>query len=423
MTLQKNLQKLKFFFLLAALFSFISCSQNKRNYLVVWTDTADLASFAEDFNASHNNSKVVIVYKEKAAAALPPAADELQPDIVIASWLMNSSIRKHFASLDFMFKSGLLNKDDFYPQILEYGTIDDKQYLIPFSFNLPMVIYSSANEYLLQDEHLLTLEHMEKISSEFNKKNDSGTYTAMGYAPGWDSTFLYEATKLNGAAYAERGRSFIWNEKAVNKTIDQMKNWTTTFNTDTTTEKNFQFRYLFMPKHRQISTGRSLFASIKSNEFFKLDESQSEGINFRWLAAEGKIPIEDDIVSIGLYKATRHTNEAEVFISWLLNEKTQKHLIERKLSMKLDTTTFGLANGFSSIKATNENYYPVYYRQLLGSLPGEKNLVVPDILPYRWNSIKEKIILPYLEECVTTDSKKQPDSLKTRIENWNKQFY
>ena len=400
-----------------------SCSRKADDYLVIWTDTPALASFAEDFNATHKDSKVVIVYKEKAASSLPPSADELQPDIVIAGWLMNSTIRRNFASLDFMFKSKLLNRDDFYTQILEYGIIDEKQYLIPLSFNLPMVIYSNSNEYMLQDEHMLTLDRMEEISAAYNAKNKSETYTAIGYAPGWDAEFLYEASKLHGANYAERGKSFIWNEKALSETIDRMKDWTTKFNTDTTTEKNFQFRYLFMPKHRQVNTGRCLFASTRSDRFFALDESQSEGLNFRWLAADDKIPIEDDIVCIGLYKKTRHTRKAEIFISWLLSEKTQKHLLERKLTMKLDTSTFGLANGFSSIKATNENVYPVYYRQLLGSLPGEKNLVMPDILPYRWDSIKEKIILPYLEECVTTDSKKAPASLEERIENWNKQFY
>lgn len=423
MTRLKNFIKHKILLSLIAALLFCSCSQTERDYLVIWTDTADLSSFAEDFNASHKDSKVVVVYKERAATSLPPLADELQPDIVIAGYLMNSSIRKNFACLDFMFKSKLLNKENFYPQLLEYGSVDEKQYLIPFTFNLPMVIYSSANEFLLEDQHLLTLEEMQKISSEFNKKNKDDNYTAMGYAPSWDSYFLYEATKLNGASYTERGGSFIWDEEVLNSTIEQMKLWTKNFNTDTTAEKNFQFKYLFMPEHRQVTSGRSLFASVKSDEFFKLDESQSEGINFRWLSSDNKIPIEDDIICIGLYKNTKKTKEAELFISWLLNENTQKELLERKHAMKLNTKSFGLANGFSSIRSTNENIYPVYYRQLLGSLPGEKNLTVPNILPARWNNMKEKIILPYLEESVTNETEKKPDSLELRIYNWNKQFY
>ena len=91
--------------------------------------------------------------------------------------------------------------------------------------------------------------------------------------------------------------------------------------------------------------------------------------------------------------------------------------------MKLDSVNFGIAGGFSSLHDVNEKYYPAFYRQLLGNMPPEEYLTLPNILPYRWESLKANVILPYLLDSTNTNGSKNNSTLEERITEWTKQFY
>ncbi len=413
--------------ILFSLFISVSCKNssriNKTKPLIIWTDNPEIVSYVELFNSLHDNISAVAIYKQEAARSLPPTKDELVPDLVIASWLKNSMTRKYFAPLDYLFTEKSLNRSLFYKKIFEYGTINDKQYLIPVSFNLPTMIFSKKNELLIDSPHFLDLKQIKTNATKFNQKNQNGNITNMGYAPSWEEEFLYLVTKLYGTSYHEKGTSFIWNENAMEKAISEIKQWTITCNTDTTSEQNFQFRYLYMPNYKQIETDRSLFSYIPSNKLFMLTDDRLSEISFRWIEQDNKIPVEDDIITLGLYKKAEHTAQAEIFISWFMQVETQKLLIERTKNMKLDTVNFGIAGGFSSLRDVNEKYYPTFYRQLLGNMPPEEYLVLPNILPYRWESLKAHVIIPYLKDSTDTNSSKKNQSLETRISEWTKQFY
>ena len=123
------------------------------------------------------------------------------------------------------------------------------------------------------------------------------------------------------------------------------------------------------------------------------------------------------------YKNAKNVSGAEKFIGWFCKEDTQRELILRTESLKLDTINFGIAGGFSAIKSVNEKIYPSHYRQLLGNLPGEDYLVMPKILPYRWENIKQRVIIPYLTESTNTNSEKTVTPLEERISEWTKQYY
>ncbi|MCQ2249464.1 MAG: hypothetical protein MJZ50_10695 [Treponema sp.] len=402
---------------------FVSCSARKDKTIIIWTNNTDVVSYVELFNATHSNAKAVVVYKKEPARSLPPAQDESTPDIIIGPWLKNSSTRKNFSPIDYLFQEKTVNRHEFYSQVIDYGRINSKQYLIPVSFNLPAIMFNSQNEGLIAFDHLLDLDQVRATATEFNKLNRSDAFTAIGYAPSWDPDFLYTATKLSGAEYREKGTSFLWEQDALADSIKFLKNWTIHSNNDTTTEQNFQFRYLYMPKYRQVAGERCLFAYTTSNRFFTLTDAQSSILSFRWLVHDNKIPVEDDIVTLGLYNASENKAAAELFIGWLFKEETQQKLIERTENMKLDSVNFGIAGGFSSLRNVNEKYYPAFYRQLLGNMPPENFLVMPNILPFRWESLKANVIIPYLVDTTSTEEKKSIPTLEERIAEWTKQFY
>lgn len=399
-----------------------SCNTSKENQLIIWTNNTEIVSYVELYNSLYEDAQAVVVYKAEPSSSLPPAKDEIKPDIIIGPWLKNSKTRKNFKTLDYLFEESSISRSSFYHQIIDYGMMNNKQYLIPISFNLPMMVFSKKNENLIETNHFLNLEQIRQTSSNFNKKNSSNSYVSMGFGPSWDEDFLYLVTKLYETSYREKGNSFFWNDKNLQNAVSFVKEWTSTRNTDTTSEQNFQFRYLYMPKYRQVVSERCLFAYLTSNEFFTLKDAQVENLSFRWIEQNHKIPVEDNLVCLGIYKNSNNVKKAEKFITWFVKEETQRRLIERTQNMKLDTKDFGIAGGFSSIKSVNEKIYPAYYRQLLGNLPAEEYITMPFILPYTWPSIKSRVIFPFLQESTNT-SVESPETLENRILDWTKQSF
>lgn len=90
--------------------------------------------------------------------------------------------------------------------------------------------------------------------------------------------------------------------------------------------------------------------------------------------------------------------------------------------MNLDTATFGIASGLSSIVSVNEKVFPSYYRALLGNLPSQDKLLAPQSFPARWQSLKERVIYPYLVAATNTDNTKESESIESLLNSWLKQF-
>ncbi len=401
-----------------------SCSPKTKKPLIIWTNIADFASYAESFNAQYDSQKAVVIYKEYPAHSLPPAKDEQTPDIVVGSWLKNTSTRKYFLPLDYLFSDSIVHRTDIYQQLNDYGNIMNRQYLIPISFNVPAAVYSSKNEDIVDSvKQTLSLDEIRSFAGSYNKKNKAESYTNMGYGPSWDSEFMYFLAKTKGADFREKGTSFSWDQKAMITAISYMREWSTSRNTDTTTEQSFQFKYLYMPKARQLASQRCLFSYMTSDSLFTLRDEQLSSLNFKWIANNEKIIVEDSIITMGIYKKSKNLKVAEAFISWFMTSKTQEKLLERTASMHLDSRHFGIAGGFSSIKDVNENIYPLYYSQLLGKIPDGSLLTTPNILPYNWPLLKEKVVYPYLKDSINTNSTSKVKTLEERILEWNKQYF
>lgn len=401
---------------------FTSCTKTYKEPLIIWTNKSEFVSYAELFNASQDSCKVIVVYKENPAESFPVAKDEKEPDIVIGPWLKNEEVRKYFSPLDYLFNDLQLSRSIFYTQLLQIGNIDEKQYLLPVSFNLPAIIFSNKNQDLISDNYVLSLDEIRDIGATYNVKNESNIFTSMGFAPQWNSTFPYTVAKLKGTNFKESTDFFTWNENRLNLTINYMRDWTSTVNDTTAAEGDFAFKYLYTPFYKLVSSNKCLFAYTSSNILFNLPAEKIQDIEYRWLHENYSIPIEDQIISLGLYKKSKNTDAAEMFILWLMKESSQKDILERQKKMNLNTATFGIADGFSSIKSVNERVFPIFYPIILRNLPVAEYLHCPNILPAHWETIKEKVIIPYLLSEIDT-SKEPENNLRERFTEWNKQFY
>lgn len=402
---------------------FFSCNANaSQDTFIIWTDRQEFVSYTELFNSMQAKTKAVVVYKERLANSLPPAKDEEKPDLVIGSWLKNEKTRKNFRPTDNLLSPDSVDANSIYPSLLKYGQSSGKQYLLPVSFNLPLVIFSTKNESLIPNKYSLTLDNLRDLGAVFNTKNSNGFYTRMGFAPSWDEDFIYEVSKQYGQCFKEKGTSFTWDEQKLKQTIEYVKDWTTTKNDSTTAEQDFEFKYLYTPKYRQIAAERTLFAYTTSEELFNIPFEQLGEIDFRWLNINESLPAKDDIVSMAIYKKSKNPSKAESFIRWFFKAENQKLMLERAKKMDLDTVTFGISSGFSSIQSVNEHFFPSYYRNLLGNLPSAKLIAAPQSFPTRWESLKQRVIYPYFMNAVNTDMTGKNQSMESLLNAWSKQF-
>ena len=400
-----------------------SCDTSYKNPIVIWTNKSEFASYVELFNASQDDYKAIVVYKESPAESFPVAKDETPPDLVIGPWLKNQTVRKNFIPLDYLLKNVQMQEKIFYPQLLEVGNINDSQYLLPVSFNIPAIIFSKQNKDLIKDNYLLSLDEIKEISATFNKKNKSKIFTSMGFAPRWNSDFLYTVAKMQGCNFQEQGRLFSWDKTNIENTINYLKDWTITNNESTSSEDDFSFKYLYMPGYKLVSTEHCLFSYTTSDKLFSIPEEKLSDIDFRWVHFDNKIPVEDDIISLGLYRKARNIEAAEAFIIWLMKEDSQRAILERNKNMKLNTSTFGIAGGFSAIKSVNERVFTQFNSKLMGNLPIAEYLQTPNILPPHWDKIKERVIIPYLLEATNTETQVTEQVLLDKISEWNKQYF
>ena len=400
-----------------------SCSFLYTKPVVIWTNRSELASYAELFNAQQNKVRAVIIYKENPAETLRHAKGSDIPDIVIGAWLNNQKVRSYFMPIDYLFTDRLIDTDSFYPHLLEAGKSGTHQYLLPVSFNLPAVIFAEENQQFIENNYMLTLEQIKTAGAAYNKQNNNDIYTRMGFAPRWKPEFLVLAAQMMDSYFHSSGHDIVWTPQALEDSINYLRSWTQTINTSTVAEEDFKFKYLYTPDSKQVLSGRCLFAYVSSKELFAIPPTENENLDFRWICKDNQIPIEDDMVFMGIHRNSCNLAAAEIFMTWFMQEESQRQMLSRITSMNLEASHFGIAGGFSSIRSVTERIFPIYYTQLLANLPPAQSLMQPQSLPFQWESFKNRVILPYLLQANNTELQTSPALLDTLVSQWATEYY
>lgn len=402
---------------------FTGCAKKTEKRIVIWTSNSEFAPYVELYNETHNQ-KAVLVYKENPAASLPPLSDELQPDIITGPWLRNDKTSHNFRSLNFLFDRQFITSNSFYYSLLKSGASSGVQYLLPVSFNLPVVIFSSANESKVSDKYTITLDEMQNAGKSFNRQDKRGRYTNIGFAPQSNEEFLYKVVSVKGAAFKEgKNHTFAWNKDGLSSSLAYLNDWITKCNTSTEIESDFVYKYLSVTDDKRVTSGRTLFAYTTSDKLFQLSNEQLSKVDFRWLKQDDSIPVEDHMIMMGISRNVKNMNGASDFISWFYSIETQKAILERKNNMNLEINTFGIAGGFSSVKEVNERLLPVYYTTLLSNIPQAGTLKVPEKKPAQWELYKNKVVMPYLKEVISSSPDKKITTLSEHYDEFKKQRF
>ncbi len=412
--------------ILVSLTFLTACNKKKdvqARRMVIWTSNSEFAQYVELFNKTHKENSAVLVYKENPALSLPPAGDEVPPDIVVGSWLRTDNPKKYYKSLDYIFDNRKLVSDAFYDQLLTAGQKKGIQYLLPVSFNLPALVFSNENKDLVPDNYTLTLKQVRESASVYNEKNKKGAYTKMGFTPLSNNEFIYLATKIHGANFREEKGEIVWSASNLMDTANELRDWVIKENSSAQVEEDFAYKYLFMPYYRQVTTGRTLFAYTTSDQLFKAMKDQDLGIDYRWIVQDRNLPIEDSFTMMGIYKNSKNLVGATEFISWFFQSENQRAILERKDRFNLETEIFGIAGGFSALRDVTEHILPVFYTQLLTNLPPAQMLSVPNQLPARWESYKTMVVEPYVKALATSNNTENVTTIQALESEWRRKVF
>ena len=384
----------------------------------MWTNNVDFVSFVELFNASQDKTRIVACYYDAPTNKLPSVNAAARPDIFAGSYLQAGMEKKFFANLNSLFgKKGPLIRDDFYEPLLKSCSYNEKQCLVPVSYNLPSLVFDSGNYENVLGATMLSFDTIKEISKKYNAKNRAGVYTSMGFGPLWSKDFLYLVFKDKGVFFNVEGQKISYTENMFEKSVDFVRDWVNEVNEGVKNEEDFAFKYLYMPFYNQVQNGRCLFSFASSRDLLSLSNDKIRDLDFRWICNDGKIQIEDDFVSVGIFSRSKHKGAAKKFILWLMNEKTQRKILERKFKMNLETDSFGIAGGFSSLKSATEKVFPLYYRVMISNTPIADRLAAPQAFPANWERIKNLVVEPYiLAACSGDDSKNK--SIDERYEDF-----
>ena len=404
--------------LIFLIISFSSCDGNKTAQL--WTDRPEFALYVEFFNAVQNQYKISVKYIEFPGEALSGGILE-NPDIVAGSWLKNSSMGATFKSLDNLFGKNKLSSDIFYPRLLAIGKIDKTQYLLPVSFNIPALVFSKSREtnqrgFALSGKFTIDFDEIKTLSSAYNTRS-RGAYTRMGFSPLWNDNFLFTAAILSGTAFKEAD-PLAWDAAALERSMVLINNWTNEINTNTQADDDFTYKYFIEPPEKLIQSGRILFSYMESGSFFTLSEDSKNNLDFRWLMEQNRIPVSEDSVYIGIPKKAKSARAARTFLQWFFKAESQRSLLEYSKTYRINENNFGICGGFSSLTPVTEQVYPLFYPELLGRMPPSENFTLQNILPRNWAAIKERVVLPYLNDRARRENADDVYPLARRLSDW-----
>ena len=396
--------------LLAVLF--VSCGGGKT--ALIWTDRPELALYAEYFNTVQNKYKVTVRYYEFLSSELENTNNS--PDLVVGSWLKNSSTGDNFRSLDSVFGAKKLSRGVFYQRLLSAGRIGRKQYLLPVSFNIPALIFSRDTGQELSNLFTIEFDEIKTLGKDFNIIT-RGAYTQMGFSPLWNNNFLFITAVLSGASFTEAD-PLVWDSAALDRSMNFIYDWTIEINTSNQMEEDFTFKYFFEPPEKLIQSGRILFSYMDSRDLFTLGADSKNNLDFRWIMDQNQVPFTEDLVFLGIPKRAKSRKAGRAFIQWFFQTENQSLLLEYGKANRINENVFGICDGFSALNPVTEQIFPRFYPELLGRMPPSDYLMPPNVLPSSWPGIKERVILPYLSERARSEKAGDIYPLERRLSDW-----
>jgi ABC-type glycerol-3-phosphate transport system substrate-binding protein len=362
----------------------------------LWTNKEEILPFVEEFNNSHTDMKIEATFMQTLSEDFETMQNK--PDVIFYSLPEIVAYEHVFESLNGVLSDAGIEKDDVYRGLLKSGQYRDAQKFLPFSFDIPIIVFRKQNEEI-RDNFSVSLAELRKLtaSSTVVQKN---TLKGLGFSPLWNQEFPFYTAMLFGTDFRVTADNIlVWDENALSSSIEYLRSWITESAGSYNREREFSKKYVYEPMYKLIQDNKSGFFRIgyyfsTTSEYFAVPQEQRKNLDFRWLTYNNKVAVPERLLVFAIPTGAKNSGGAHTFLNWVFSPSIQERMIN--ISHVNNYGTFGIANGFSIIKPINEHYLPEEYPLLIGLMPPEEYLVFPNPLPRNWDKVKKEIILPWL---------------------------
>jgi ABC-type glycerol-3-phosphate transport system substrate-binding protein len=375
------------------------CSIFKNPSLSLYTDRAELAAYAEVYNAVQSDFRLLITFHPAPAEALNKKKDN--PDILIGTGLSDPALLSLLEPLNKLFRDDRLSHDAFYKEMLKLGLIEETQHLLPLNFSLPAIIFKPRAVKEDLPPMMISLDNLKRLASDFNEEKDE-YFQKMGFSPLWNEKFIYYVANLFGTDFkVVDGSVLTWNSEALDRAMEYCRNWLEEACGGYVKEREFTEKYINAPEYRLLEDERILFYMSDIRSFLQIPEQKRENLEFRWLSHENRIPVEEDILFAGIPRGAKNKKGARAFLEWIFKAENQVKFLETNYYKRLQGV-FGIANGFSALTDVNERDLPKpqYNPLFIGNIPAPDHLLFPSALPKDWETKKSDLVIPWMYRSV-----------------------
>lgn len=388
------------------------CGLFRSRLVTLCTDRPEMAAYVELFNGLSPELQVMLCYHPDPAARV--ASRSIEADVVIGTGLNGLSAKRNLYPLDRLFGEEGLLREDFYAGLLDPGLHDRRQVTLPLSFRLPAVVFLTSTFRDDLPNLAVTLDYLRESGGAFNQIVRD-RHVRMGFSPLWDDRFLYHALRLGGARFRESEEGGVrWDEAGLRAGISFLRSWVEDVNGGFLSSAEFTRKYLYEPMSRLTDEKRILFYLSDGGRLREALEAQSDLADFRWLRGERGLLVDESVVSLAIPRSARNKWGAKIFVDWLLDEATQKRLLEVNQSKRL--STFGLAGGFSSLRRVTEGDFPQFYPLFIGRIPPAELLDFPEALPAAWETMKGEAVVPWARDFLGSGA--TVDQASQSLQDW-----
>ena len=364
--------------------------------IVLWTDRPEFAAYAQAFNSAQDEFVVEVVYKAAPASALK-GKKVGRWDVAIGPFLNSVSLNDTFMSLDPLLSDDSVSKTNFYQNALDKGKVNSHQLLLPLSFNVPAFMFQSGKIRQEYDSVALAPDAFTEICLDFNKAKSR--HAKCAFSPMWnpESIFFFSILSPGLCSQFEAGSEV--RQQDVEAGISYIRQMVGTLSGGSKAEIQFREKYLYKNPLELLDSGHIFFWYSDVGSFYTMPAERRRNVDFRYyLNSNGKIAVCEDMLWLGIPKKGGNTKGAVAFIQWLMSPEVQQNLVLK--AREMDIRSFGLAGGFSALKAVNEEVLPQLYPFINSFIPQEEQLAFPGSCPTDWHNLRRGAIIPYLvQEC------------------------
>lgn len=374
-----------------------ACPGAGESHLVrLWSQTPDILPFVDRYNAGQQDYKVEVAY-------LPSPADEILiaqevPDLVLSERLSAPRCAAKLEGLGPLVNQAGLDPRTFYQQLLSSQQSGGAITALPFSFNLPVVIFN-RDLFPSGAPDELSLEQLMSLGKTYNK-TDKNRLTALGFSPLWNRGFLFHtATLFEVDFHAGSDLKLSWNQAALDTWLQYLVAWTDQQNGGFDRESEFIRTYLYEPPYQLAGrsaseTRRIAFYQALVRDYFLIPTEKRSRLAMAWLTRSEKIPADEGILFFGVPKGVHNRPGAYDFLKWTCTAQTQNAVL--KDNAAANPGAFGIGGGFSTLPQVNETFLPEMFPFLAGRVPDASRIIFPSPLPETWEKIKTEVLLSWI---------------------------